>query len=135
METMTIQLAKKLVEAGLEKAAKDFGRPICVSVCDQNGNLVAFARMDAAPLRSIAISQQKAYTATRMGVSTDAFLARLRNDNIDIGYFCDPLFTAMPGGNPVKNAAGQLIGAVGVSGLLASEDQVITEFLAQHALA
>jgi glc operon protein GlcG len=135
MVCMTAQLARQLMDAGMEKAAKDFGRPICISVCDQNGNLVAFCRMDAAPLRSIAIAQQKAYTAVRMGVSTEAFLARLRSDNIDIGYFCDPQFTAMPGGSPITDGQGRIIGAVGVSGLLASEDQMITTFLAGRAPA
>ena len=102
-----------------------------MAVCDANGFQIAFARMDGAPIRSIAISQQKAHTATRMGMSTDAFLERLRSDNIDIGYFCDPLMTALPGGNLLKDKSGTVVGAVGVSGLKPVEDQVITESVAE----
>jgi uncharacterized protein GlcG (DUF336 family) len=86
--------------------------------------------MDGAPIRSIAISQQKAHTATRMGMSTDAFLQRLQADNIDISYFCDPLMTALPGGNLLMDNKGAVVGAIGVSGLKPVEDQVITEYVA-----
>ncbi|MDR3565681.1 MAG: heme-binding protein [Negativicutes bacterium] len=130
MENVTLATAQKLVELGCKKATQDFSRPICIAVCDADGHAIAFGRMDGSPLRSINISQQKAYTSVRMGVSTDAFLARLKRDEIEIGYFCDPLFTALPGGNPLKNKEGKLIGGVGISGLAASEDQVITEYLA-----
>jgi len=130
MEFLTLDVAQKLVNLAVEKGTKEFGRPICVSVCDANGDLIAFGRGIGSPLRSIKISQQKAYTAVRMGVPTDAFLARIQRDNIEICYFCDPLFTAIPGGNPLKNKDGKMIGGVGVSALAASEDQVITEYIA-----
>jgi len=135
MASMTAQLAKQLMDTGIEKAAKDFGRPISVSVCDHYGELVAFFRMDGAPLRTISIAQRKAYSAARMGSTTEAFLARLRNENVDISYFCDPLLTALPGAAPVKDKDGRLIGAVGVSGLLPSEDQGLADSLAKNALA
>ena len=105
---------------------------ICVSVCDSYGYQVAFFRMDKAPIRSIAISQQKAHTATRMGMSTDAFLDRLNTDNIDIRYFCDPLMTALPGGNLLMSKGGEVLGAIGVSGLKPIEDQVITETVSAY---
>lgn len=135
MAGMTAHLARQLVDAGVEKADKDFGRPICISVCDWHGDLVAFFRMDAAPLRTISIAQQKAYSAARMGSTTEAFLARLRNEQVDISYFCDPLLTALPGASPVKDKEGGIVGAVGISGLLPSEDQGLADHLAQNALS
>lgn len=131
MQGLTLAAANKCVERAVAKAQTEFKRPICVSVCDANGFLVAFSRMDGAPIRSIQISQSKAYTATRMGIATDEFLARLRSDNVDIGYYCDPLMTALPGGNLLKDKSGAMIGAIGVSGLKPVEDQVITEHVAQ----
>jgi uncharacterized protein GlcG (DUF336 family) len=86
--------------------------------------------MAGAPVRSIAISQGKAYTSARMGVTTEALLARIHREQIEVGYFCDPLMTAMPGGSPLKDANGALVGAVGVSGLTSAEDQTITDFIA-----
>ena len=131
MQGFTLKAASKCVEGAVAKAQTEFKRPICVSVCDANGFLVAFSRMEGAPIRSIQISQCKAYTATRMGMATDAFLARLRSDNVDIGYYCDPLMTALPGGNLLKDKNGKVLGAVGVSGLKPVEDQVVTEHVAQ----
>ena len=129
MQGLTLVAATKCLEHAISRASTEFNRPICVAVCDPYGFMVAFSRMDGAPIRSIAISQQKAHTATRM--STDAFLERLRADNIDIRYFCDPLMTALPGGNLLKDKDGEVVGAIGVSGLKPVEDQVVTEHVAK----
>jgi glc operon protein GlcG len=131
MQGLTLETANKCLEGAVAKAQAQFKRPVCVSVCDANGFLVAFSRMDGAPIRSIQISQCKAYTATRMGIATDEFLARLRSDNVDIGYYCDPLMTALPGGNLLIDKSGTVLGAVGVSRLKSVEDQVVTEHIAQ----
>ena len=131
MHGLTRETANKCMERAVAKAQVEFKRPICVSVCDANGFLLAFSRMDGAPIRSIQISQSKAYTATRMGIATDEFLGRLRQDNVDIGYYCDPLMTALPGGNLLKDKNGTVVGAVGVSGLKPVEDQAVTEHVAQ----
>lgn len=131
MHDLTLAAANKCLEHAVTKATSEFKRPVCVSVCDAYGFQVAFSRMDGAPVRSIAIAQQKAHTATRMGMSTDAFLERLRTDNVDIGYFCDPLMTALPGGNLLKDKNGTVLGAIGVSGLKPVEDQMITEHVAK----
>jgi glc operon protein GlcG len=93
-------------------------------VYDQSGYLVAFCRVDGAPLRSIQISQNKAYAAVRMGVPTDQFLARLRKDQLQASDFGENL-TPLPGGNPLIGAGGKVLGAIGVSGLALSEDQSI----------
>lgn len=131
MEMVSLESAQKILAQAMEKATKDFGRPICVSVCDKYGFLIAFARMKNAPVRSIEISRRKAYTAVRMGVSTDAFLARLHKEQIEAGFFGDDMVTALPGGNLLKDAAGNVLGGVGVSGLTSAEDQSITEAMAE----
>jgi len=102
-------------------------------VCDPHGFLIGFSRMDDAPVRSIPISQQKAYTSSRMGVTTEAFLGRLRKDDVSIAYFCDPLLTALPGGALLRDARGSVIGAIGISGLAPAEDQQIADELARFS--
>ena len=87
--------------------------------------------MEGAPVRSIQISQAKAYTAARMGVSTEAFLARIRKEEIEISYFGDPMLTALPGGSVLRDETGAMIGAIGVSGLTGAEDQQITDAIAE----
>ena len=125
MTTLSLAHANDLIRAAIEKAAADYSRPICVAICDPAGFLIAFQRAEGAPLRSIAISQGKAYTAARMQANTDAVLERLRRENIALSYFCDERLTALPGGSVIKNAHGAIIGAVGISGLASSEDQEV----------
>jgi uncharacterized protein GlcG (DUF336 family) len=130
MDTITLDTATKLVAKAVGQATADYGRPICVAVCDGHGDLLAFARMDGAPARSVAISQGKAYSAARLGVNTDAFLERLHREKIQASDFCDPKITSMPGGAVLKSGAGAVIGAVGVSGLKSEEDAAIVTALA-----
>jgi glc operon protein GlcG len=125
-DTLTLETAQKIVAIAIDKANGDFKRPICVSVCDEQGFLLAFGRMNGAPVRSIHISQRKAYTAARMGVSTDAFLARIQKENIQASYFGEDM-VPLPGGNVLKDSSGRQLGAVGISGLALHEDQAVAE--------
>lgn len=131
MPGLTLDIARQCVDRAMARAKQEFKRPICVAVCDPQGFLLAFARTEGAPVRSIQISQGKAYTAARMGVSTEAVLARLKKEGIAIGYFCDPLLTALPGGSVLKDGSGTVVGAIGVSGLTSAEDQLITDGVAE----
>lgn len=135
MSALTLDRARQLIDQAMARASQEFKRPICVSVCDASGLLVAFVRMEGAPVRSVAISQGKAYSAARMGVSTQAVLTRLKNEGIEIGYFCDPALTALPGGTPLKDKDGALHGAIGVSGLTSAEDQQVTDYVAAQFAA
>ena len=130
MHDLTLERAQALVQSAMAKAAQDHGRPICVAVCDDRGLLLAFARMTGAPARGVRISQGKAYSSARMGTTTEALLGRLHREQIEVGYFCDPELTALPGGSPLKDATGRLLGAIGISGLSSAEDQAITDAMA-----
>jgi glc operon protein GlcG len=130
MDTITLETAGKLVAKGTSTATADYGRPISIAVADGHGDLIAFARQDGAPARGIAISQGKAYSAARLGIGTDAFLERLHREQVQASDFCDPKFTALPGGAVLKSGTGAVIGAVGVSGLKPEEDQALSTMLA-----
>src|SRR5690606_34729678 len=72
MQDLTLDRAQALARDAIDRAVAEHGRPICVAVCDERGLLLAFARMDGAPARSVRIAQGKAYSAARMGVTTAA---------------------------------------------------------------
>lgn len=127
MAMMDIATARKLAEKAMEVAERQFQRPVCVAIVDVHGFLVAFARGDGTPVRSIEISQGKAYTAARMGRTTAAFHELLQRDRNLPADYCDPRLTSLSGGAPVKASDGSLIGAVGISGLKAHEDQTVAE--------
>lgn len=135
MSALTLETARQLIDQAVAHAMKQFKNPVCVSVCDATGLLLAFVRMEGAPVRSVAISQGKAYSAARMGVTTQAVLERLHREGIQIGYFCDPQLTALPGGSPLKDKVGTLCGAIGVSGLTSAEDQQVTDAIAAQFAA
>lgn len=124
---------KILLDYAAEIIERLFKRPACISICDEHGELLGFRRMDGGPTRSIQISQCKAYTATRLQGSTQDLFLRLQREKEDIRFFCDPKFTAFPGGNLIKNRDNIIIGAVGISGLAPSEDHEVAESVAQFA--
>lgn len=122
---LNLRLAQAMITKALEIAKQEYQRPICVSICDTAGLLLAFNRVEGGHARSVDVSQAKAYTAARMGVDTEAFLARLQRENLSISYFCDAKMTALPGGIVLKSATGEVLGGIGVSGLKAEEDAAV----------
>lgn len=118
MDNVTLAFAKKVAAFAEDIVAKEYGaKPFSVAVCDKDGFLVLFYKQDGAKLLTINLTPCKAYTAVRMGVSTADFLQRLQRDNLNIAYFADDKFVAMPGGAPIYNDQQQIIGAVGIGGL------------------
>ncbi|MFW0767731.1 heme-binding protein [Trabulsiella odontotermitis] len=122
MTTLTLQQARRAQEYALTLAETQYNqRPLSVAVCDASGELLCFARMDNAKLLTVELTQRKARTSSRLGCTTLAFLQRLQKEQLDISYFADPRFTALPGGIPVMRD-GKCLGAVAVGGLSAQED-------------
>ena len=114
--------ARMVVDALLQEAAK-VGDTAVVAVVDPAGELIAFARMDGAPVSSIRIAQNKAYSAARERKST-AEIGRKSRDaekGFDTAWFGDDRFLGWGGGVPVVRQ-GQVIGAIAISGLPQAED-------------
>jgi glc operon protein GlcG len=104
------------------------GKTGVIAICDGHGDLIAFARLDGAPLSSITIAMNKAYSAARERKPTKEIGSAARNPEkgFEIGYFGDPRFTGWGGGVPVWKD-GSVIGAVAVSGLPQAEDIELAE--------
>ena len=104
------------------------GKAAVIAVCDAHGELIAFARMDGAPLSSITIAMNKAYSAARERKPSKEIgnAARHPEKGFDIGYFGDPKFTGWGGGVPVWKD-GHVVGALAVSGLPQVEDTELAE--------
>ncbi len=127
LATRDISLAQ--AEAALAAArtkAAELGTKMDIAVVDAGGNLKAFARMDGAWLGSIDIAIKKAHTARWFDMNTG-----------DIGKYSQPggpLFNievsnggliSFPGGVPIKDADGTVIGAIGVSGSTVENDHAV----------
>lgn len=119
--------AKRAIDRIVE-AAQKMQKAVVIAVADCRGELIALARMDAAPITSVVIATNKAWTAARLGKPTKEIGEKVRNPEKghDISYYGDPKFVGWGGGLPVfKN--GELAGAVAVSGLSSAEDASLAQ--------
>ena len=127
MNELSLQQARATVDAALEKS-KEIGVKMNIAVVDAGANLKTFARMDGAWLGSIDIAVKKARTARFFDMNTGEIgkLSQPGGSLYNIEHSKDGLIT-FPGGVPDRNAAGEIIGAIGVSGSTIEHDQVVAE--------
>ena len=95
-----------------------------IAVADAHGELIALLRLDGAPLSSIGVAANKAFTAARLRRSTREHGVRIRERGVDIAYYGDPRYVGFGGGLPVRIGE-SVIGAVAVSGLSDDEDEAL----------
>jgi glc operon protein GlcG len=114
--------ARRAIDAILAEVARR-GKAVVVAVADPHGELIALARMDGAPLSSITIAINKAFTAARARKPTLEIGEGVRHPEtgFDIAYYGDARFVGWGGGLPVWHG-GQVVGSVAVSGLPQMED-------------
>jgi uncharacterized protein GlcG (DUF336 family) len=116
------ELAQKLVDKAVAKA-RQIGVSENVAILDDGGNLKASSRMDGAPIPTIEIAQNKAYT-TLFGVSTQEFFNFIQGDpSLLAGVPTLARVAAWGGGFPIK-VDGEIVGAIGLSGAPAVENDV-----------
>jgi uncharacterized protein GlcG (DUF336 family) len=127
MADITLRQASAVVKAA-QKKAEDMGVKMDIAVVDAGANLKAFIRMDDAWLGSIDISIKKAKTARYFNMPTGAIgeLSQPGGSLYNIEHSNDGLIT-FPGGIPLKNRRGEIIGAIGVSGSTVEDDHAVAE--------
>ena len=122
LRTLDSSEAKRAVDLIVENALQ-LRKAASVAVADSHGDLICFTRMDGAPVSSIRIVMNKAWTAARERKPTKDIGEKVKHPEKghDIAYFGDPNYVGWGGGIPVlKN--GEVVGAVAVSGLSSTED-------------
>jgi uncharacterized protein GlcG (DUF336 family) len=125
MSDITLEQAQNVVAAAIGKAIS-IDTKMDIAVVDAGGNLKAFARMDGAWLGSIDISIKKARTARYFDMNTGDIggLSQPGGPLYQIEVSNGGLIT-FPGGVPIKNAGGEVIGAIGVSGSTVEDDHTV----------
>jgi uncharacterized protein GlcG (DUF336 family) len=125
--TLTLDLAETSVRAGREHAAT-LGVAVCLVVCDAAGNLKAFARMDRAWLGAIDVALRKAKTSVLFEAETQLIWEVSRPDAQAHGLeSSNGGLITFAGGIPLRTAAGELMGAIGVSGGQVAQDYAIAQ--------
>lgn len=122
---VTLEQALTIVSAARAKAIKQ-GTLMNIAVVDAGANLKAFARMDGAFLGSIDVSIKKAKTARLFNMPTGKLgeLAQPGKPLYNIEFSNGGLIT-FPGGLPLKDKDGNIIGAIGVSGSSVEDDNEV----------
>ena len=127
MADITRQQAQAAIAAALMKA-EETETKMNIAIVDGGTNLKAFIRMDGAYLGSIDVAMKKAKTARLFDMSTGqlgemaqpgAPLYGIEQTNGGLVLFA--------GGLPIRNAEGEVIGAIGVSGSSVENDQAVAE--------
>ncbi len=120
--------AQKVLAAIQEKLEAE-NKGAAIAVADAQGELLAFLRTDGCKLPSINIAINKAYTAAREQKESFAVGEASRRDGFPMTNFGDLRYTAWGGGVPIV-VNGEVVGAVGVSGLPEAEDMLLARMAA-----
>jgi uncharacterized protein GlcG (DUF336 family) len=125
-KSISVAAAKKAIEAAEAKAA-EIGAPMVIAVVDESGVLKAFSRMDGAPLLSVEIAKDKAYTSVAFGIPTHEWFNFIKDDPPLLhGITKTPRLVVFGGGYPIREG-GDLIGGIGVSGGHYTQDMQVAE--------
>ena len=125
-----LAMAKQMADGCEAKAGKESWK-MNIAVVDDGANLVLFRRMDGAFLGSGQIAQMKAQSSAKLPFPTRAIaeiaFGKDGKPATTPGLALVPGIIAFPGGLPIKRADGTLLGAIGVSGGTADQDEMCSQ--------
>ncbi len=128
MERLTLEQAQAIIAGALARSKAEGFKPMGIVVLDEAGHLKAFAREDGASMFRFEVAQGKAWGAVGMGASSRV-LAQRAKDNpnffVTLAATAQGRFLPQTGAVLIKDAAGQVLGAVGASGGTGDEDELI----------
>jgi uncharacterized protein GlcG (DUF336 family) len=124
---ISLEQAEAAIKAAKEKA-KQLNTLMNIAIVDSGVNLVAFTRMDDAWIGSIDLALRKARTARYFNMETAEIgkLSQPGGPAWQIEQSNGGLVT-FPGGIPIKNSNGEIIGAIGASGSTVSNDHAVAQ--------
>lgn len=126
MNMLSLETANAIISSAFGEAARLALKPIAVVVLDAGGHLVAYQRQDGSSLMRFQIAFGKAYGALALGMGSRAIDRAARDRPHFMAALSDVSggrIVPVPGGMLMKNAAGDVIGAVGVTGDTSDNDE------------
>ena len=136
MSLLTLKQAEVIIDKALGKAREMNVPPLAVVVLDDSGNIKAVKREDGASMFRVDIGQAKAWGAVAMGCSSRALANRAKqNQNffVTLAATAGGKFLPQQGGVLIRDAAGKVLGAVGISGATGDEDELCGAFGVEQA--
>jgi uncharacterized protein GlcG (DUF336 family) len=127
MTDLTLEAAQTIVSAALKQAREAKMKPLGVCVLDARGALKAYAAEDKTSLKRYEIAHGKAFACLSVGQGSRN-LNKIVMDRPHFGaalaHVVGGAFIPVPGGALIRNSAGDVIGAVGVSGDTSDNDEL-----------
>ena len=121
---ITVAEAQEAIQK-IVAATEAAGFIVGIVIVDENGDQVASYRMDGCRPRFMKVSMRKAYTSAMMDRSTASFKEEIDRRSLQISYYGDPMFTALPGGIPIVGEDGKTMGGIGVTGMTKMTDAAL----------
>jgi glc operon protein GlcG len=125
--------AMEMIRA-VERALGEKKQAAAVAVVDAHGELLAMLRTDGCRLSCINVAINKAYTAAREQGPSKGLGDAVRREGFPVTNFGELRYVTWGGGIPVVTAGGEVVGAVGVSGLSEAEDVALAEMASKLVL-
>ena len=119
MSLLNLAAAQTIITGALAHAQAQGAKPLAVIVLDAGGHPMAFARNDGASFYRLDIARAKAQGALGMGSDTRALAERAKGNPAffqSLSAVVGGGIAYSPGGVLIRDAAGVIIGAVGISG-------------------
>lgn len=128
---LSLDLAKE-ISLAVEKYAESMGKKVVVAIVDKGANLMLVHAMVDSYIASVQIAWDKAYTSAALKMSTQTALEESRGGTLDGLTPTDSNRLMLLGGGMPLKINGRVVGALGVSGGTAEEDNAFAEFGAMY---
>jgi uncharacterized protein GlcG (DUF336 family) len=122
---ITLDQAKRVMAAAELEAAKNTWQ-VAVTILDSGGNIVMIHRIDNAQLSAVTLSEGKARTAVEFKRPSKALDDAIAGGGAGLRLLAVKNITPLEGGIPVV-VDGRIVGAIGVSGALSSQDAQVAK--------
>lgn len=123
MTQVTLAQAQKIIDVAIAHGRETECLPLGVAILDPGGHLLAFAREDGTSFLRPQIAQAKAWGALGMGMGSRALVERPDRFILTLNAATDGKILNAPGGVLIRNASGEILGAVGVTGDVSDRDE------------
>jgi uncharacterized protein GlcG (DUF336 family) len=125
MTDLTLDAARRIIDGALACRKEKGYLPLAVAVYDARGALKAFGAEEGTSLKRAEMAQGKALAALAVGMGSRTLgkMAIDRPHFINALQSLTPHFVPVPGGVLIRDAAGGLMGAVGISGDVSDNDE------------
>ena len=122
---ISLATAKVVMEAAEAEAVRNRW-PMVIAIVDSTGHLVALHRLDQAQYGSVHVALAKAETALNFRPPTKDFEDSIAAGGVGLRLLAMPTVTPLEGGIPLLRD-GDIVGAIGVSGMQSSQDAQVAQ--------